>query len=88
MPILKDLERLVESMNKGWIRFNWKSIQLKKEECCICFDETNHTTECKHILCIECNKKIKKCPICRREQRYKKDIKSGLLNRENDEYDY
>ena len=43
----------------------------KKEECGICYDETNLTTRCKqfkHYVCKECFHRIKNiCPYCTRE---------------------
>ncbi len=36
-----------------------------EQECCICYLETNNKTICMHDVCIDCGKKIDKCPICR-----------------------
>lgn len=38
---------------------------LNVENCCICFEETTVTTDCKHHCCHRCMEKIKVCPICR-----------------------
>lgn len=42
------------------------------EVCCVCGDETNTTTMCKHKLCIRCWNKLDKlvCPCCRRSVEY------------------
>jgi hypothetical protein len=36
-----------------------------EQECCICYLETKNKTVCMHDVCIDCEKKINKCPICR-----------------------
>ncbi len=36
-----------------------------EEECCICYLETKNKTTCMHDVCIDCRKKINKCPIYR-----------------------
>lgn len=38
-------------------------------ECIVCYKLTKIKTECNHILCNECNEKLKKreCPYCRQE---------------------
>ncbi len=35
-------------------------------ECCVCLEETNFKTSCNHDICINCLKKVDKCPICRK----------------------
>jgi len=37
-----------------------------KEECCICFEETNFQLKCNHTVCVKCSEKINRCPVCRR----------------------
>ncbi len=37
-------------------------------ECSICFEATCHKTPiCNHVVCLSCESKINKCPICRKE---------------------
>jgi hypothetical protein len=71
-PCFLETDKLIEFINKKFISFNWIS-QKTKEECCVCFCETTHTTQCNHILCVDCNKKIDICPLCRKEQRYREN---------------
>ena len=35
--------------------------------CCVCFNNTNYQTICKHFLCNDCNSKLttRTCPYCR-----------------------
>ena len=39
---------------------------MEKEECSICFEETNFKTVCNHPICIECKDQVIACPLCRR----------------------
>ena len=66
----------------------YKSLLLKellhkfKEDCCICFEKTDHKTECDHVVCKKCLFKIDKCPICRELVLYRiKIINKKLMNR-------
>ncbi len=38
-----------------------------KSECSICFELTNNKTNCNHDVCLDCEKKINKCPLCRKD---------------------
>ena len=50
-------------------------------ECCICYTETPTVLECKHTICNECLKRMKKsrrtlcCPMCRWKPRVKSQFK-------------
>lgn len=49
----------------------WKSFE-KTDYCCVCFEETTHTTECGHFLCETCIPSLTDniCPICRKKLEY------------------
>jgi hypothetical protein len=40
-----------------------------KEECCVCYNDTNSFTKCNHPVCDECLNLIPTydCPLCRQE---------------------
>ncbi len=47
---------MIEEINKKY-----------KSECSISFELTNNKTNfCNHSVCLDCEKKINKCPLCRR----------------------
>jgi len=38
------------------------------DKCCVCLEEPNCLTECKHEMCLECVDRLKEyiCPLCRK----------------------
>ena len=44
---------------------------ILKPECPVCFEAYDgeyclkHVTQCKHVICMSCSKKLDKCPLCR-----------------------
>jgi hypothetical protein len=60
----------VELYEKGDIKIEWMKY-FHTEECCVCFETTNHKTECRHPVCSECLKSLYKCPLCRYDLFYK-----------------
>ena len=54
--------RLIEKIMNTEIDF----IDKQTLECCVCYDMCcNFIEYCKHIICLNCLVKVKKCPICR-----------------------
>lgn len=51
-----------------------RDLQHTEDECCVCYENTNQSIECGHIICDDCIKKIMehskslKCPMCRKDQ--------------------
>ena len=51
-----------------------RDLQHKEDECCVCYENTNQSIECGHIICDDCIKNIMehskslKCPMCRKDQ--------------------
>lgn len=49
-----------------------RDLQHTEDECCVCYENTNQSIECGHIICDDCIKKIMdhsktlKCPMCRK----------------------
>ena len=60
----------IDLYKKNIIKIDWLKY-IPFEECCICFNNTCHFTECSHMVCIDCLKTLLKCPICRRLLHYK-----------------
>jgi len=58
---------------RDWDFLRSENVKLIYEECCVCQEDTNTKTNCKHPICIPCYDKIKEnedetqCPICRRD---------------------
>jgi hypothetical protein len=59
----------IELYKSGIIDIEWKLI-LDIEECCVCFENTSHKTECNHIVCVSCITNLDKCPLCRAPFRF------------------
>jgi hypothetical protein len=61
--------------------FKFDNTELKYDECCVCHELCNTTTECKHPICILCVSKLdgyesddedirRDCPLCRSHFKY------------------
>ena len=35
------------------------------KECCVCYEATEHSTPCNHLLCEPCFQEVLHCPLCR-----------------------
>ena len=35
------------------------------KECCVCYEATEHSTPCKHLVCESCFPRLNTCPMCR-----------------------
>ena len=35
------------------------------KECCVCYEATEHSTPCNHLVCESCYSQIPTCPMCR-----------------------
>ena len=35
------------------------------KECCVCYEATEHSTPCNHLVCEPCFPRLNTCPICR-----------------------
>jgi hypothetical protein len=64
----KYLNQIIIKENKKIFNKVIEEINNKyKSECSICFELTNNKTNCNHDVCLDCEKKINKCPLCRRD---------------------
>jgi hypothetical protein len=47
-------------------RENENKNAIRGQKCCVCYDVTKGTTNCKHEICLECFQKLptRVCPIC------------------------
>lgn len=88
MPRFHSIELCVEMLNKDVIEIEWINF-LKIDTCCVCFEETSTFTECNHALCKTCRDLITSinCPICRKEQQYKKVQNTYESDDDNDDDD-
>ena len=34
-------------------------------ECCVCYEATEHLTPCNHLVCESCYPRLNTCPMCR-----------------------
>ena len=34
-------------------------------ECCVCYEATEHSTPCNHLVCESCYPRLNTCPMCR-----------------------
>ena len=34
-------------------------------ECCVCYEATEHSTPCNHLVCESCYSRLNTCPMCR-----------------------
>ena len=34
-------------------------------ECCVCYEATEHMTPCNHLVCESCYPRLNTCPMCR-----------------------
>jgi hypothetical protein len=61
--------------------FKFDNTQIKYDDCCVCREICNTTTECKHPICILCVSKLdgyesddeptaRDCPLCRQQFKY------------------
>jgi len=55
--------------NNNIIKIEWIN-NISFNECCVCFNETSHYTECCHSVCTDCLKPLQNCPICRHKLKY------------------
>jgi hypothetical protein len=91
-PQFKDFNQerrneFIELYKKEDIKIEWiKYVNI--EECCVCFENTSHNTECSHVVCIECLKTLQKCPICRHNLQYKNTVYENHLIEYDDEVLY
>ena len=35
------------------------------KECCVCYEATEHSTPCEHLVCESCYSQVPTCPMCR-----------------------
>ena len=35
------------------------------KECCVCYEATEHSTPCNHLVCESCYSQVPTCPMCR-----------------------
>ena len=35
------------------------------KECCVCYEPTEHSTPCNHLVCESCFPRVSHCPLCR-----------------------
>ena len=35
------------------------------KECCVCYEPTEHSTPCNHLVCESCFPRLNTCPMCR-----------------------
>jgi hypothetical protein len=74
----KYLNQIIIKENKKIFNKVIEEINNKyKSECSICFELTNNKTNCNHDVCLDCEKKINKCPLCRRNLKLKRILPSS-----------
>lgn len=50
----------------GKLVYSNKFSQTSMNECCVCFENTNFHSICKHTICPQCYDNVESCPVCRR----------------------
>ena len=75
----KNLNKLKKAHKKKWA----KVMNEIKGECSVCYNNCERFTNCNHLLCNKCEKKLheKICPICRKDLN---DYKNKLTEKDKD----
>ena len=42
-----------------------KKVMSDTKECCVCYEATEHSTPCNHLVCESCFPRLNACPMCR-----------------------
>ena len=42
-----------------------KKVMSDTNECCVCYEATEHSTPCNHLVCESCYPRLNTCPMCR-----------------------
>ena len=42
-----------------------KKVMSDTNECCVCYEATEHLTPCNHLVCESCYPRLNTCPMCR-----------------------
>ena len=67
-PLLKYIYHKDEISSIRDIKLSYINLFDNVSECCVCMEQTNLQTKCKHTLCQKCFSSLntpKKCPVCR-----------------------
>ena len=65
----------------GYDFYNQLLLKNTSDECCVCYDNTQHMISCGHNICESCvtnimqHSKTLNCPLCRKSQ----ETKNGLI---------
>ena len=65
----------------GFDFYNQVYYRNKKEECCVCYENTNQSIQCGHTICDNCIQKIMdhsktlECPMCRKNHETNRGLK-------------